>query len=327
MRSPVFSPWIAIVLATIAAASAASCAKSAPSAEPQVAAPEPTREWKGELNGLAVDPSGRLYVGARSGFVAALDGFESGGLRSFGSYGTGPGQFRSSMGIGVLPDGRLLVVDRRNQRLVALRMPDGSGWEELNLAAEPFATAGMRGAHVGADGRIYLTDEARARIWRLDSLSATGAVSFGVPGSGRGQFKDPCGVTTDGRGRIYVVDSGNARIVRIDDMEGSGWVAFGQAGEGTGRFVGPYFAAVDRRGRVVVADSHGGRLVRVDDMDGSGWTSWEPAIPAGEPRLAPMGLVVDAEGRIIFNDMATGRNCRIDDLDGSGFRSLDLAKR
>ena len=41
--------------------------------------------------------------------------------------------------------------------------------------------------------------------------------SFGTPGSGRGQFKDPRGVAVDGEGNIFVADTGNNRIQKFTE--------------------------------------------------------------------------------------------------------------
>ncbi len=55
--------------------------------------------------------------------------------------------------------------------------------------------------------------------------------SFGTQGSGQGQFKDPCGVTVDGKECILVIDRRNHRIQKFT-AEGGFLIAVGTAGSG-----------------------------------------------------------------------------------------------
>jgi DNA-binding beta-propeller fold protein YncE len=67
---------------------------------------------------LAVGPTGALYVSDGYGNCRVHEFAPGGELRrSWGRPGTGPGEFHLVHGIAALPDGRLLVADRENDRI------------------------------------------------------------------------------------------------------------------------------------------------------------------------------------------------------------------
>ena len=61
-------------------------------------------------------------------------------------------------------------------------------------------------------------------------------ISYGICGSGIGNFHTPDGITVGNSNEIYVTDNQNYRLVRIDNMFGGGWVDFGSYGSGVGEF-------------------------------------------------------------------------------------------
>jgi sugar lactone lactonase YvrE len=52
------------------------------------------------------------------------------------------------------------------------------------------------------------------------NTSLTSVETFGEPGDGDGQFRDPLGVAADERGNVFVADTGNDRVVRLLYDEG-----------------------------------------------------------------------------------------------------------
>lgn len=102
---------------------------------------------------IAIAPSGELYVS--DGYAGwhvhrfAADGRH---LSTFGSFGSGLGQFSEPHGLWCMPDGRVVVIDRSNHRLQVFDA-DGCFICEWGGFRRPVAIWG------DAQGRLYVTDE------------------------------------------------------------------------------------------------------------------------------------------------------------------------
>ena len=261
--------------------------------------------------GIALDSAGRIYVADNGNYrIVRMDDMTGAGWTTFGTRGSGPGQFENLFGIAVDATGRIYGVDAQVVRVDDI---SGAGWTT-------FGTQGMGvnqfhgpdGVAVDAAGRVYVADLGNGsfpRIVRIDDMSGAGWAAFGTVGSGADQFSNPIGVDVDTLGRIYVVDSGNNRIVRVDDMSGTGWIAFGTNGRGKNQFSGAVGIAVDAAGRIYVADAGNSRIVRIDDMTGAGWTTLETLD-------APLDVTLDTAGRIYVSDR--GGILRVNNMSGAG---------
>jgi len=64
---------------------------------------------------------------------------------------------------------------------------------------------------VGMDHRIYVLDGVNNCV-KVFAEDGSFKSSFGVKGSGPGQFNSPLGITAASSGRIYIADSGNHRV-------------------------------------------------------------------------------------------------------------------
>ena len=166
---------------------------------------------------LAVAPNGDLYVTDGYG-NARVHQFRADGrlIRSWGTPGGGPGEFRVPHGICVLADGRVLVADRENDRI---QMFDSEGryldqWRDIQRPTQ---------LCVGRDGLLYVSE----LWWRAGQKSAT--------------FGD---IVIDRYGRVSVLQTDGTVVAR-----------FGGTAPGTrGGFTAPHGIAVDSRGDVYVAE-------------------------------------------------------------------------
>jgi len=133
-------------------------------------------------------------------------------LSEFGTYGSGDSQFDSPQGLAVDPSGRVIVVDRGNNRLVALSF-DGMefGFLDAFTAGFSFPTS------VATDGlgNLALADTGNSRIVVLDSEGALLA-EYTEPNDGYGgTFLWPKGVAVDRDCDLVVADTGNQRVVTV----------------------------------------------------------------------------------------------------------------
>ncbi len=134
-------------------------------------------------------------------------------LCSFGSFGTGPGQFMRPMGLALDKAGRLYVADAVNHRVQVfdregrlLRHFGGPGTEPGRFRY-PYDIA------VDGEGNVYTVEYGGHRVQRL---SKTGAPlgAWGELGAGADSLNHPWGLDVTPAGTIYVADTRNCRVVR-----------------------------------------------------------------------------------------------------------------
>ena len=149
---------------------------------------------------VCVAPSGELYVADGYG-NSSVHRFSAAGdyITSFGSPGSGPGQFRVPHSIRVSGDGRVYVADRENHR-VQVFTPEGeflSQWTDFKCPM---------GLHIDANQVVYVTDQIpRISMYTLDGeLLARGRT-----------FEGAHQVYTDSQGDIYGVDTANQRVQKF----------------------------------------------------------------------------------------------------------------
>ena len=143
---------------------------------------------------------------------------------TYGSQGSGVGQFYGAYGIAVDSAGRIYVADTYNCRVVRIDDMNGTNWTTYGTyGSGPGQFNDPSGIAVDSAGRIYVMDTGNSRLVRMDDMNGTNWHAFGTVGSGVGQFASFTSVAVDAANRIYVADTGNRRIVRMDDMTGTNW--------------------------------------------------------------------------------------------------------
>jgi hypothetical protein len=133
-------------------------------------------------------------------------------ISEFGTYGSGDGQFDNPQGLAVDLNGRVIVVDRGNNRLVALSF-DGQAFGFL----DNFSTGFSNPTSVAVDswGNLVVADTGNNRIVMLDP-QGNFLTEFNQPNdSYNGPFNAPRGVAVDQNGNLIVADTGNSRVVRV----------------------------------------------------------------------------------------------------------------
>jgi hypothetical protein len=137
-------------------------------------------------------------------------------LSEFGTYGSGAGQFNDPQGLAVDPDGRVIVVDRVNNRLVIL----GFNGEMFSFIGS--ITSGFNAptsVSVGPPGIVAVADTGNNRIVVLD-LDGNFIAEYDQPNDGySGFFNAPRGVAVEQDGDLVVADTGNGRVVTIRSIK------------------------------------------------------------------------------------------------------------
>ncbi|MCL3838335.1 NHL repeat-containing protein [Aeromicrobium duanguangcaii] len=245
-------------------------------------------------------------------------------LGSFGSSGSGAGQFSNANDLAVGPNGHVYVADAANQRIqeftaegVFVRSSvrsyfvsavtvgyDGQVYavdsmgsvlkyaSDLQSYTEIRRSGGAFGIAVDRAGNLYLTDTGASRIEKLDSSGQLLATWSKATGDSR-SFSSPYGIAVDGAGSVHVADYGNARVVKLD---ASGAFVSEMTQVGGGSLAGPYRVAADGQGRIAVTDIARARdSVSVFSADGALEATWDPS---GPTYGVPYGVAFGSDGTI-----------------------------
>ena len=204
--------------------------------------------------GVAINQRGEVIVAEWDGHCVSVFSPSGKKLRSFGSRGTGQGQFESPCGIAVDNEGNIFVTDGGEHRIQKFT-PEGqfltavgakgTGPLQFNLPSDIVFNA-------AANKKVYVTDCWNHRVQVLNS-DLTFSNSFGKHGSGKGQFDRPHGITCDSTGKVYVADQGNDRV-QVFTAEGKFLKMFGRHGDDRGELRAPQGVAIDSNDMVYVSE-------------------------------------------------------------------------
>jgi sugar lactone lactonase YvrE len=154
---------------------------------------------------VVVAPGGDIYVADGYGNTMvhrfAADGTL---IRSWGGLGSGPGEFMTPHGISLLPDGRLLVGDRENNR-VQVFSADGDYLAEWRGFFHPMDI------HVAAPDCIFVTDQ----VPRVTAVNGRGEAI----GACKPSIHIPHGMSGHPDGSLYIVETrttATTKLVPVD---------------------------------------------------------------------------------------------------------------
>ncbi len=263
----------------------------------------------GAVGAIAVAGDNTLLVADGSN---RIDHFDANGalLNSWGSTGSGVGQFRfgngggnsAAAGGGLAVSGDVVyVADTGNDRIQRFSLDGGHGAEIV----APGTLANPRGIAVRGT-RLLVADDQHHRVVVFDTGGHLLKV-VGSSGSGPGQLNFPYGVAADRAGRVFVADDLNHRVVRFSSAPLYPYKGrWGSYGTTPGRLAYPRGLATDAAGNVYVANTgndridvfdNGGRLLRSFGASGRSAGQFDE----------PIGIAADASGIRAVTDAVNGR--------------------
>lgn len=189
-------------------------------------------------------------------------------VTSFGSSGSGDGQFSSPKGIALDSSGNAFVVDTGNSRVQKF---NSSGTYQSKFGSAGSGDGQFSSPsyiHIDASDNIYVTDTGNSRVQVFNS-AGTFLRKFGTSGSSNGNLSTPYGVSKNPvTGHVYVVNSANNRMEVFYEFNAttakyvSRWGESGSSSTAR-QFSSPQGVATDAAGHMWVSDTGNNRLARI----------------------------------------------------------------
>jgi len=219
-------------------------------------------------------------------------------IATWGSLGTGDGQFMRPIDVALDSSDNVYVVDLMNSRIQKFTA-DGrfiTKWGSPGTADGQFDLP--QAVVADKSGNIYVADGTNNRIQKFNS-NGVFITKWGGSGSGDGQFLSPLDIAIDPWGYVYVADGANNRIQKFSP-NGTFIAKWGTKGAGNGQFDGPSRIAIDSKGTVYVIDWNGGAShgVQKFDVNGNFIAHWGPVKTAGGFVSSLSGIDVDSAGNV-----------------------------
>lgn len=259
---------------------------------------------------VAVGADGTIYVADSGNHRVQVFDADGRFVRSFGGFGSEPGQFNEPWGIAV-DELYIYVADTWNWRLQRFTLNGtlvntiGTGGSPSEGSAGGNLYFGPRDIVLLPDNRLLVADTGNHR---LQLLTRDGQFIDQVGGFGAelGKLYEPVGLAQSPGGAIFVADTWNRRVQMLtnDLVPVRAFTVDGWKSESLNNK--PYLA-IDSRGHVLVTDPEGYRVL-VFDASGQyiGRFGTFGSDLAGGLNI-PNGIAVTADDRIVIADSANNR--------------------
>ena len=255
--------------------------------------------------GVAVNQRGEVVVTEYREHCVSI--FDSSGKRiqSFGTHGSGNGQFSLPRGVVVDSEGNILVVDSGNHRI-----------QKFTANGKFLGAIGTKGdgplqflypmdiSLNSINNKVYIVD-LNHRVQVLNSDLSFFCL-FGNEGIGKGQFKYPQAITCDSNGKVYVAESENNRI-QVFNFDGKYMRMFYRFDQDKEHELSyPVGITIDNDNRVYVSGNHN-QCIFVFTPDGQFMTSFGGEGEGPGEFKCPVGLAVDNSGVVYVCDSDNNR--------------------
>jgi sugar lactone lactonase YvrE len=215
---------------------------------------------------IDVDNSGNLYVtdevNQRIEKLAP-----DGTITTWGSFGTGNGEFHDPTGIAVDRQNNFVyVLDSRNQRTQKFTT-EGlylAQWQSIDSVPD----SGGVGIAVDQQGYVYVGNTGSNEIRKFKGDGALVTTLYNIVG---GSY----GIAIDSGGYIYCADFHGNRVEKIHPDGIQNWI-WTSAGTANGYFDWPSDVALDSNGNVYVNDQNNARIQKFDSQ-GNFISTWQAA--------------------------------------------------
>jgi flagellar hook capping protein FlgD/NHL repeat-containing protein len=197
--------------------------------------------------GIAAAKSGNVYV--CTDYAIQEYSPEGTSIRTWGSQGSGPGQFLHVLDVAVDDEGGVYAADYVNHRIQRF---DSTGVFLNQWGLQGTGSGFPKGVTVGHDGYVYVADAGNSTIQKYTKTGVfmtAWSLPYGIPGEGN-RLGRPA-ITQDGL--VCVPDKFGSQIA-VFTTSGAYVETWGSPGTGAGQFNTPTCAAVDHGGSLYVMD-------------------------------------------------------------------------
>ncbi|MBW1752148.1 MAG: NHL repeat-containing protein [Deltaproteobacteria bacterium] len=254
----------------------------------------------------AVSKDGRIYVVDGLNHKIRVFNHQGNYISSFGTKGSGNGEFRFPLGIDVDGSGQVYIADSGNHR-VQIFKPNGNYIAEMKIPSKNGNLSDPTDVVVDdSRNRCYIVDNDNHRILVYDLATLTLIDTYGTPGTDKRAFRYPFLITLNKAKYLYIVDVINTRV-QVLNPDGL-FVAFiGGWGVEKGEFFRPKGVAIDKESRVFVSDSYMG-IIQVFDSNGEFHAVvGDPEKGAVKKFVTPTGLFIDNHNRLYVVEMLANK--------------------
>ena len=214
---------------------------------------------------------------------------------TWGSKGSGNGQFDGIGGIAADASGNFYVADIGGKRIEKF---SSNGTYLLQWATG----ATVDGVAVDKSGNVYASDYWNGRILKYDPTGAPlGQYDTAIAGDTQSW---PHAIAVDGNGTIWITDSSDY-LVKKFSATGAYLGTLGAQGNGAGQFSFPVGVAVDPSNNVYVTDCTNYTIQKFSSS--GGYLEGGITIAAGDANLLyPLNVTVDSSGDAFVSDSYSG---------------------
>lgn len=166
-------------------------------------------------------------------------------------------------GLGVMPNGNLLVADTHYHRIL-LYSPEGKLLKQFGeYGTLPHQFVFATDVAMDQQGFIYVSQygDAFGKYDRIQKFTSDGIFvkAWGESGTNPGQFERPMSLAIENDGNILVADACNHRIQRFTN-QGKLLNIWGEPGTDPGQLSYPYGIALDKNGNIYVSEFGNNRI-------------------------------------------------------------------
>lgn len=248
---------------------------------------------------VAVNKDGKIYVSNNSLHTVEIVSASGKPEDYFGGQGSAKGKMFYPYGLGILPNGNILVAETGNYQIQEFS-PDGKFAGSYLTKSNAVGIVKPGSICVDSKGIVYIGDISGNQVIVLDHnrsvIRRIKAIQF------------PHGIAVDEKGhRLYISDAGQASI-KVYDLEKPNSTILKEIKnwKPNSRFSMVRGVAVDARSRLYVVDAISS-IIRVFDKNGEYLFSFgKQGLKDGE-FLYPNGICIDSQDRIYIADWGNNR--------------------
>jgi len=165
-------------------------------------------------------PGPIYYTDSEDNCLVRIDDMTGKNMVTYGTEGSGIGQFSYPEGVCTDSKGRIYIADMQNNRVVRIDDMTGKNWTTVSKIQDSQSETGYQefagpvNVYVDSHDRLYVVDN--ERVVRMADITAK---KWEILGG----FLFPQAVCTDRQGHIYIADRTKCQIVRVDDMKGNNY--------------------------------------------------------------------------------------------------------